>query len=190
MDKKNLKIAIVGSRSFDDYECLCQVIAKHLSPSDKIDCVISGGAKGADSLSERYAREHGYPIKIYPAEWELHGPAAGYMRNIDIIKACDICFAIWDGGSKGTFDAMRLCEELGKPYHIYYFKKPVQGQIYQQARQLSITSNRLKNRIDDIYTMSQEDFADLQKSINFAEIDSKLSDVKVRIDEILKILKV
>ena len=138
MYKKNLKIAIVGSRSFNDYECLCQVIAKHLSPSDKIDCVISGGAKGADSLSERYAREHGYPIKIYPAEWKLHGPAAGYIRNVDVINACDICFAFWDGGSKGTFDAMRLCEELGKPYHIYYFKKPVQGQIYQQARQLSI----------------------------------------------------
>ena len=190
MNTNLLNVAIIGSRSFDDYDGFCKFILSKLLPSDMIRCIISGAAKGADSLAERYAKEHGYPIQIYPAEWKLHGPAAGYMRNVDIIKACDVCFAFWDGGSKGTSHAMLLCEEFGKPCHVYYFKKPVQGQLFQKARQLSITSNRLNSRIDIFYRMRQNEFSELQQSIDFSEIDSKLSEIQVRIDEILKILNV
>lgn len=45
-----MKLAIIGSREFNDYEFLC----KSLEPiKSMVQLVVSGGAKGADELGER-----------------------------------------------------------------------------------------------------------------------------------------
>ena len=43
-------------------------------------------------------------------------------------------FAFWDGASRGTAHAIQLCEELNKPYWIYYFKKPLQGKLLEKVK--------------------------------------------------------
>ena len=47
-------VAIVGSRSFNDYEKLKFFITDKMNIS-KIDLIISGGAQGADSLGARFS---------------------------------------------------------------------------------------------------------------------------------------
>lgn len=118
-----MKIAIVGSRTFTNYEMMCAFIERSLSDAEfnSIEAVVSDGARGADTLAEQYARENGLELIVFPAEWERYGRKAGPLRNVKIIQECDLCFAFWDGQSRGTEHDIDLCKEMGKKYYIYMF---------------------------------------------------------------------
>ena len=47
----------------------------------EVTTIISGGAKGADSIAEKYAINHGIEFLEFKADWEKHGKAAGPIRN-------------------------------------------------------------------------------------------------------------
>ncbi len=114
-ETKQIKLAIIGGRDFQDYELVKATVAKVKS---EIVAIVSGGAKGADSLAERYAREHGIPVEVYPADWNKHGRRAGFLRNQDIISACDAVIAFWDGVSAGTRSSIEIADKAGKSVHI------------------------------------------------------------------------
>lgn len=73
-----------------------------------ITAIVSGGAKGADSLAERYAQENGLEMVIYYPDWEKHGRAAGPIRNRLIVDEADAVVAFWDGKSRGTKSTIDL----------------------------------------------------------------------------------
>lgn len=118
----DVKIAIVGSRTFKDYPALRNFIdqtcvIEGLRPVG----VVSGGAKGADLLGETYAREKGLPLTTFKPEWDKYGKSAGFRRNVQIIDDCDVCFAFWDGQSRGTKHDIDLCAEKNKECYTYRF---------------------------------------------------------------------
>lgn len=115
-----LKLAIVGSRTFNDYGLLVKFIKENYDITD-IDTIVSGGARGADSLGEKFAHEFNKQLKIFPAEWDKYGKRAGYIRNVLIIDECDECVCFWDGQSRGTKHDIELCEQKNKPCKICYF---------------------------------------------------------------------
>ena len=110
-----MKIAIVGSRTFTNYEMMCTFIERSLSDAEfnSIETVVSGGARGADTLAEQYARENGLELIVFPAEWERYGRKSGPLRNVKISQECDLCFAFWDGQSRGAKHDIDLCKERG-----------------------------------------------------------------------------
>jgi hypothetical protein len=110
-----MKLAIIGSRTFTNYKLLKETLELYRS---KITVVVSGAAKGADSLGEKWALENNIQTLIFPADWEKFGKRAGFIRNEDIIKNCDCVIAFWDGLSKGTAHSISLCEKYSKPYKI------------------------------------------------------------------------
>lgn len=98
------RVIIAGSRSFHDYGLLKEVcddiLADKLQTHDIV--ILSGAAQGADSLGERYAAEHGYRLRRFPAKWASLGKAAGIIRNLDMARNADALIAFWDGRSPGT----------------------------------------------------------------------------------------
>ena len=119
--KKPVKAAIVGSRTFSDYEKMYAFIQKIRQEKELfIYEVISGGASGADQLAERYANENGKVLKVIKPDWK-QGLGAGIARNAKIIMACDVCFAFWDGSSHGTKSDIEFCQKQGKPCYICRF---------------------------------------------------------------------
>jgi len=81
--------------------------------------IISGGARGADSLAEQFAQEYSYVVKIFHAEWDKYGKSAGYRRNIDIVNNCNLLVAFWDGTSRGTKHSIDIATKQGKPVIIF-----------------------------------------------------------------------
>lgn len=110
-----MKIAIIGSRNFTNYKLLQEILEQY---KPKITLVVSGAAKGADSLGEKWALENNIQTLIFPADWNQYGKRAGFIRNEDIIKNCDCCVAFWDGESKGTKHSLSLCKKYNKPVKI------------------------------------------------------------------------
>lgn len=109
-----MKLAIVGSRSYNNFNDLTNEIYNIEINGFPLDEIISGGAKGTDSMAKCYALERNIPIIEFLAEWDKYGKSAGYKRNVHIVDACDKLIAFWDGQSKGTKHSIDLAEKAGK----------------------------------------------------------------------------
>jgi hypothetical protein len=112
-----MKLAIIGSRTFNDYELLKTTILNKFEFST-IEKIVSGGAKGADTLGERFAAEFNILFEVFPADWKKHGRAAGYIRNTTIIQSADTVIAFWDGTSRGTKHSIDLAKKLRKELFV------------------------------------------------------------------------
>ena len=109
------RVIIAGGRDFNDYTLLktkCDNILAETALTDKI-VVVSGAARGADSLGERYAREQGYDVQRFPANWERDGKAAGPVRNTQMANSADALIAFWDGKSHGTKSMINIAKAKG-----------------------------------------------------------------------------
>ena len=107
-----MKLIIAGSRTFTDYQRLCQVLAPDRHP---IAQVLTGGARGADQLGYRWAWKHQVRHQLFRAEWARFGKSAGMRRNHQMAQAGDVLVACWDGQSPGTAHMIQCMEQLGKP---------------------------------------------------------------------------
>jgi len=94
-------VIIAGGRDFNNYDLLCRKADKILSRQDEIE-IVSGAAKGADKLGERYAEKRDHSITRFPADWGTFGNAAGYRRNVEMAVYADALIAFWNGKSNGT----------------------------------------------------------------------------------------
>ena len=122
-----MKLAIVGGRDFNDKYLMAEYLAIFMTAYTNQECdppeveVISGGAKGADTLGERFAKIYRCPITIFKPDWDTHGKAAGFIRNQTIIDNCDMVLAFWDGKSHGTADTIGKAKRAMKPTLIVYY---------------------------------------------------------------------
>ena len=118
-----MKIGIIGSRTFNDYELLKEVMSDYLNRDNELNCdlVVSGGARGADYLGERWAKENNIPTLIFKPDWDKYGKSAGFIRNEDIVKNSDFVVVFWDGVSKGSKNSMCLCIKHDIPFRIIDF---------------------------------------------------------------------
>lgn len=112
-----MSLAIVGSRDFEDFSLLCEKV-NELRKEFKITHIISGGAKGADILAEKYAKEYNLSITILKPDWDKFGKKAGILRNKDIINLSDYIIAFWDGESPGTKNAIETANKYNKPIKV------------------------------------------------------------------------
>lgn len=105
-----MKIIVAGSRDFNDYKLLSNTLHEYTSYDP--DCeIISGKARGADSLGEKWAKSMGVSVKEFPADSSKYGKSAGYIRNKQMAKYGDVLIAFWDGKSKGTKHMIGLANE-------------------------------------------------------------------------------
>ncbi len=112
-----MKLAIVGSRNFNDYELMSEFILSRFDLSE-VDAIVSGGAKGADSLAVRFAQEHNIELIVKKAKWDKYGRAAGPIRNKLIIQEADAVAAFPSSSSKGTRNSIELAHSMGKRIEV------------------------------------------------------------------------
>jgi len=110
------RIIIAGGRDFNDYEHL-KLVMDSVHPKLREDgrklIVVSGKARGADALGERWAIENNIPVEEFPADWATHGKSAGYKRNEQMAIHSDGLVAFWDGKSRGTEHMINLAKKHG-----------------------------------------------------------------------------
>ena len=117
-----IKLAIVGSRTFDHYEVLKEILDEFITQNNfTITSIISGGCRGVDRLAEKYSIKNHIDLITFKPEWGRFGKQAGIIRNHEIIKSSDVCLTFWDGVSRGTSHSITLCKKYHKPCWVYNF---------------------------------------------------------------------
>lgn len=112
-------LAVVGSRTWTDKQCVFDMLDCYYIDYPQLK-IISGGAKGADSMAADWAKSRNVPTQIFRPDWDVYGKRAGFMRNEQIVRACDSVLAFWDGTSKGTLNTIDKARDMQKPVRIIY----------------------------------------------------------------------
>lgn len=101
-----MRLIVCGGRDYQDILTAFRVL-NHLHRLRNITCVISGCARGADSIGEHWADSLGIPVARFPARWEVHGKSAGPIRNGQMISEgrAEAVFAF--PGGAGTANMVR-----------------------------------------------------------------------------------
>ena len=124
-----IKLIIAGGREFDNYKLLLKYITAfqqthYLTPD--LLTIVSGGARGADKLGERYAREYGIEFERYIPDWEPNGVfdrTAGFRRNKLMAQNATHLLAFWDGESRGTKNMIDTAKRLGLSVDVVYYMR-------------------------------------------------------------------
>lgn len=122
--ENNYRVIVAGGRDFDDYafmERKLDAILKHKLPNVVI---IHGDCKGADRLSEKYAKLRGLQYERVPAEWDKYGDSAGPKRNEEMArdKQANACVIFWDGKSRGSRNMIAMADKYKLPKRIVRYK--------------------------------------------------------------------
>lgn len=113
-----MKVIIAGSRGIVDY----QQVRAAMEMADLVlgirpTQVVSGKARGVDTLGERWAHRYRIPVKGFPAAWRTPDGeldrGAGHRRNEEMAAYADALVAVWNGTSPGTADMIRRAESHG-----------------------------------------------------------------------------
>lgn len=83
-----MKLAVVGSRTIVDLQL------ERYIPDDVTE-IVCGGAKGVDSVAEKFAQENGIKLKVFLANYSLYGKVAPLKRNEEIAEYADALIAFW-----------------------------------------------------------------------------------------------
>ena len=116
------RIVVFGSRDFNNYKLLETKLNYYLQGIKDEIIIVSGTARGADTLGELYAKNHGYQVEKYPAHWEEYGKKAGMIRNRLMAGHSDYAVGFWDGKSRGTKGMIDICKELNVPLRVVRYQ--------------------------------------------------------------------
>ena len=118
-----MKVIIAGSRHIEGIEAFELVMdaVEASGWSGDIDEVVSGGAPGIDTAGEKLADGYGLGCKVFSACWELHGKAAGPIRNEQMAQYADALIAIPKPGAenRGTNNMIETARRLGLKVYVH-----------------------------------------------------------------------
>ena len=116
MNGKAFKLVVAGSRTICSYDALAEYYQQAKMPAIEI---VSGKARGVDTLGEALAASLEIPVAEFPADWEAEPRAAGFIRNKKMAEYGDAGLLLWDGCSKGTKNMEEELLKLGKLVKLF-----------------------------------------------------------------------
>ena len=132
--KPGKKTIIAGSRTITQTYLLERAIKEC---GWEISAVLCGCAAGVDTLGYEWAQKNNIPILSYPARWDVHGKAAGPIRNEEMAKDGDALIALWDGESRGTRHMCTTMRSMKKSYYVAIVKNGMIEKVYRSVTQSS-----------------------------------------------------
>lgn len=115
-----MKLVVAGSRTITNYDFIKEKLDE-FRKTNSIDEIISGGARGVDTLACEYAIKNNIKFILFRADWNKYGKSAGYIRNDIMAKAGDELVAFHDGSSKGTVNMIERMTFQHKKVIIYRY---------------------------------------------------------------------
>ncbi|MFP3043271.1 DUF2493 domain-containing protein [Treponema primitia] len=113
-----MKLAIIGSRTIE-------ILNLDNYIKEKPDCIISGGAKGVDTIAWQWAVDNRIEIIVHRPDYNKDGKEAAWRRNDIIINEADKIVAFWNGKSTGTKYVIDNALRLRKNIEIIFIENKV-----------------------------------------------------------------
>jgi len=135
-EDKRPRVIIAGGRNFNDFNLMTETMDGIMSKAKAKDIIIvSGKAKGADTLGEKWAGMRGHAVAPFPADWDninvpgavvktttrgkKYNAKAGHMRNEHMAVYASsgpirgTLVAFWNGDAGGTSSMISIARDYG-----------------------------------------------------------------------------
>lgn len=109
-----VRVIVCGGRDYANKARLFSVLDR-LHSERRIDHIITGAARGADSLALQWASINGVRFTGHPADWKRHGAAAGPRRNQAMLDFERPTAVLAFPGGRGTADMVRRARAAQVP---------------------------------------------------------------------------
>ena len=112
-------ILVCGDRNWNDAIPINNALLQY---DAKVDIIIHGGARGADSIAGYVAKQLGFQVRVFPANWDLYGRAAGPIRNRQMLnEKPDLVLAFHSDieRSKGTKNMVMIARKAGVRVEVF-----------------------------------------------------------------------
>lgn len=109
-----MKVGIIGSRDVLEYPLEKMLLHVPLNCTE----IISGGAQGIDCMAKSAALATNCKFTEILPDYGKYGKNAPIVRNLQLVKSCDMVLAFWDLYSKGTASAINFCIHNYIPFKI------------------------------------------------------------------------
>lgn len=118
-----VRVLVTGSRTWEAAEVIVVALAEAFAvnpPGEDFTVVHGACPAGADDMADRAARRFGWQVERHAADWDRYGKAAGFRRNIEMVKAgADVCLAFIKDGSRGASHCAAAAKRAGIPVRRY-----------------------------------------------------------------------
>lgn len=111
-----MNLGIVGSRNFGYWKLMEQYVLRYIL--DGCTTIVTGDARGADTIAVRLAQYHGLDVIVHKADWDLHGKRAGPIRNQKIVDDSDALLAFPSKNGRGTQITIDMANRKGLPVYV------------------------------------------------------------------------
>jgi hypothetical protein len=163
-----MRTIVAGSRGITNYDFVRGIIR---DSGINVNTIISGGARGVDSLAIRYAQDNNIPYELFKPDWEKYGKRAGILRNCEMGDVADALIAIWDGGSRGTKHMIEYAMNLKRISSIHIVKTTVSIPTFIVDLPNHVNYEMFKiykrykegRQIENCWKVTEEDTSDLGK---------------------------
>jgi hypothetical protein len=111
----SVKVAVLGSRSVRSLAVVASAIQQSGFP---VSQVLSGGARGVDSMAVAWAQQRGIPFRVFPAQWQFFGRSAGVIRSRELLRHSQAVVLVWSGCrrcSPGSWHELSEAQRIGLP---------------------------------------------------------------------------
>lgn len=107
-----MRVLVCGGREFANRQMLDEVLNR-LHLERRVTLIISGGARGADTMAEWWAKAEGVPCDVFQADWTGLGRKAGPIRNQQMLDQGKLDLVVAFPGGRGTADMVRRGRQAG-----------------------------------------------------------------------------
>jgi glycogen synthase len=107
-----MKILVCGGRDYKNVDVFCAEMDR-LHKEVVITKVITGDAKGADTMAWQWAEARNIPCSVYHADWKRHGKSAGPIRNQLMLDDAKPELVVAFPGGPGTRNMMEIARKAG-----------------------------------------------------------------------------
>jgi hypothetical protein len=111
-----MRILVCDGRAFDGRDQRHAVLDA-MARAVRITAVIHGDAVGADRLPGEWARLRGVEEIAFPADWAVHGRAAGPIRNRQMLDESHPDLVVAFAGGRGTANMVMQARAADLPVH-------------------------------------------------------------------------
>jgi hypothetical protein len=108
------RVLVCGGRNYADRRTVYRAL-EIMHAANPIECLITGGAAGADNLATDWARKEQVPFQVFNADWETLGRKAGPIRNQQMLDEGKPHVVVAFPGGRGTADMTERAKKAGVP---------------------------------------------------------------------------
>ena len=103
-----MRVLVCGGRDYTSLSRVCIEL-------DKLDPKPTLLISGAEQLAEQWAKENKIPTRLFPADWDIYGKRAGYLRNVKMLEEGNPDLVVAFPGGKGTNMMVSIAQSADIP---------------------------------------------------------------------------